>query len=125
MVGKKTRDIYSYGLVVWQIAKNGKVPFEDMETDETDSAKCSRHDLVILLKILLPKHCPFLSIEAEEMAKPSQGIHLARANNRRRYRTDLLRWIECPVRVGEEEFVAGEHRAVQADRQESPGFRGQ
>ena len=47
--GKKTRDIYSYGLVIWQIAKNGKIPFEGMKIDEIDIAKCAGQDLVILL----------------------------------------------------------------------------
>ena len=39
--GKKTRDIYSYGLVVWQIARNGKIPFEDMETDEIEEMEAT------------------------------------------------------------------------------------
>src|SRR5262249_16380725 len=60
--------------------------------DEWGRRARGKCDLVILLQILLPKYGPFLSSEAEEMAKPPQRVHLACADNRRCHGTDLLRW---------------------------------
>ncbi|KAF0507906.1 actin-binding protein ipp-like [Gigaspora margarita] len=45
-------DIYSYGLVAWEILTNGKEPYDDMSSDEIKKAKLSKNigDLVDELK---------------------------------------------------------------------------
>ena len=47
--GQKTRDVYSYSLVVFQIATEGDLPFEGMDEDEIDKAKRTGTDLDYLL----------------------------------------------------------------------------
>ena len=37
--GRPTRDIYSYGLLVWQIAKDGDTPFYGMSESDIDELK--------------------------------------------------------------------------------------
>ena len=50
--GKKTMDLYSYGLLVWQIAADGKIPFEDMDESEIDNGKKTGADIEILMNTL-------------------------------------------------------------------------
>lgn len=47
-----TRDNYSYGLVAWQIAKNGEVPFGDMVPDEVDDLKHQDKEMNYLMEQL-------------------------------------------------------------------------
>src|SRR4051812_48576530 len=55
-------DLYSYGLIVWQIAENGQVPFSDKEQDEIEVLKEDDGALELLLQDL-SEECPEVIIE--------------------------------------------------------------
>ena len=46
------KDRYSYGLLVWQIAKNGDIPFEGMDEREIEDLKHTDKTLSCLMKDL-------------------------------------------------------------------------
>lgn len=52
-----TKDNHAFGLFTWQVAKNGQVPYEDMEEYEIHKIKNSDKELSMLLKEL-PEDTP-------------------------------------------------------------------
>ncbi|CAG8789029.1 12324_t:CDS:2, partial [Gigaspora margarita] len=54
----KLSDIYSCGLVVWEIAMNGIKPYDGMEIDTIKDSKVSSDEIKILIKMLEDKDTP-------------------------------------------------------------------
>ena len=74
---------------------------DDFSVDQRRRHAWRKRDLVILLQVPLPEHFAVANIKAEEVAEPSQNINLAVLDDWSRDRSDLLRWVECPVLVGD------------------------
>ena len=49
---KPSRDNYSFGLVVWQVAMNGETPYIDMDEDDIRQIKNSDRELTTLMNQL-------------------------------------------------------------------------
>lgn len=79
----KLQDVYSYGLLLWQVAMDGKGPYSDLSRSDIEAAKTDDPGLTMLMNQLLPdtpltlRRC----IEATTKYMPPDRIYLGKLQN--------------------------------------------
>ena len=72
-VNQSTIDNYSFGLCVWQVAKDGEEPYDHLEFDELEEIKITDEELRMLLDDLPDKMPDYFRVVIVAMTKYAPG----------------------------------------------------